>query len=115
MYVQSDMALVGRVGTQAGTLRITKTHMRIDYFLQIIKINIGVTLAIFRDLGKTPVEKHSFIRVLSVGDSDRAPNFKTFEGILLGPTEFLKLDKTFMTSTGPVGDKKNEFLFLFCI
>ena len=42
-------------------------------------LNIGVTLAIFNDLGNTPSKKHSFIRLLSIGDSDLAPNFRILE------------------------------------
>ena len=34
-------------------------------------LKIGVTLANFKHFGKIPVEKHSFIRQLKMGDNDQ--------------------------------------------
>ena len=73
-------------------------------------LKIGVTLASFRHFGKTPVEKHSFISALSIGERDLAPNFKILVGILSGPINFLgeHFFKMFIISKKSVGDKKNE-------
>ena len=68
-----------------------------------------MTRAIFKLFGKMPDEKHSLIKILSIGDKALTPKFKTFPGIKSGPILFLEFPIIFKTSTGSVGDRKNEF------
>ena len=74
-------------------------------------LKIGVTLASFRHFGKTPDEKHSFMRQLKIGEIDLAPIFRILVGILSGPVDFRGENflRTFIISKKSVGDRKNEF------
>ena len=52
-------------------------------------LNIGVIVAFFRQEGNMPLCRQSFMRVDKVGDTDALINFRTFVGMLPGPTALL--------------------------
>ena len=72
-------------------------------------LNIGITLAILRREGNTPVEKERFTSFDRIPDRASWIESKISRGMLLGPEDLPFLEKkTFETSCEQTGLRKND-------
>ena len=76
---------------------------------------IGITLAVFKRVGKVPVVKERLNKSVSCSEMSFLSIFKTLLGILYGPVDLLisREEIIILISSLLVGERKNESGFSF--